>query len=110
MNKHIKMGISMFYKIISWKDVEILMTEHKCILIDVRDKYDYDAGHVHDAVNIDMESVVRYVGEQSRDTYIIIYCERGGRSFRAARYIENKYGDKYMLYVVSGGIKAYKYH
>ena len=35
---------------------------------------------------------------------IILYCDRGGRSFAIAR----KYGDKYDIRVLGGGIHSYR--
>lgn len=100
----------MFYEIISWQDVEVMVAEGECIIIDVRSREDYDRWHVKDAVNVEVDSITDYVRDIYENTKIVLYCERGGRSFRAARLIEQEYNSRYKLYVVSGGIKGYKYH
>ena len=100
----------MYNEIISWQDVEVMVAEGECIIIDVRSREDYDRWHVKDAVNVEVDSITDYVRDIYENTKIVLYCERGGRSFRAARLIEQEYNSRYKLYVVRGGIKGYKYH
>ena len=97
----------MFYEIISWQDVEVMVAEGACLIIDVRSREDYDRWHIKDAVNVEVENIADYVGSMEENSKIILYCERGGRSFRAARLIEQQYNSRYKLYVVRGGIRMY---
>ncbi len=75
------------------------------VLIDVRDKDDYQKGHVPGAINIPMEYIdgdKEYLG---RGRPLIFYCDRGSQSILAAR----KYMQAgYEVVNVVGGFAYYK--
>ena len=57
------------------------MTEH--IFIDVREPYEYEAGHVAGAINIPPFDLMRGADELkdvAKDTPIVLYCHSGSRS------------------------------
>lgn len=98
----------MYYKVISWDEAKELINSEASILIDVRDKEEYDKGHVKGAVYVNLDKVVQFVSTFNKDYIFILYCEKGGRSMLAARSIEKEFGDKYKIYVIRGGISNYK--
>lgn len=52
-------------------------------LIDVRERWEYDTGHLPDAVNIPMSELPQRIGEIPRAAGAVFICRSGGRSLRA---------------------------
>lgn len=50
------------------------------LLIDVRDKIEYDQGHMNGAINIPYMNVLTGIKMYSKDKVIILYCSTGKRS------------------------------
>ncbi len=57
------------------------------VLLDVRERTDYDQGHIPGAVHAELQSV-RFV-PYSQDTPLFIYCYRGKRSAMAAEMLRD---------------------
>lgn len=69
------------------------------ILIDVREKYEWDAGHIDESINIPL-SVISEKSEIdiSKDKNIIMVCQMGGRSQTAAQIFKTRgYNNIYNL-------------
>ncbi len=87
----------------------------KGMLIDLRPRKDYDMSHIPGAVCIPYEELNRRIPElrrwsaQCKQRYghsaLILYCERGNTSLRAARDLYNRGFDVKNVY---GGISSYK--
>ncbi len=56
------------------------------IVIDVRETFEYEAGHVPTAQNIPLSELDSRVDEIKEGSYII--CQSGARSMRACQYLE----------------------
>ncbi|HVH83669.1 MAG TPA: rhodanese-like domain-containing protein, partial [Steroidobacteraceae bacterium] len=52
-------------------------------LIDVREPWEYDTGHLPDAVNIPLGELAQRMGEVPRAGGAVFICRSGGRSLRA---------------------------
>lgn len=75
------------------------------IIIDLRDREEYDYSRIKGAINVPFEDFDMYLNKNNFEgRKIILYCDRGGRSFAIAR----KYGDKYDIRVLGGGMHSYK--
>ncbi len=74
-------------------------------LIDVREPYEYDIVNIG-AELIPLATVVEQAGKISKDQPVIVHCKMGGRSAKAIRELEEKYGFT-NLYNLKGGIIAY---
>ncbi len=74
-------------------------------LIDVREPYEYDIVNIG-AELIPLASVAEQAGKISKDQPVIVHCKMGGRSAKAIRELEEKYGFS-NLYNLKGGIIAY---
>lgn len=75
------------YTIIDQETAKEMMTrDDGHIILDVRRKDEYDAGHIPDAILIPNESIGSEKPEQLPDTeqIILIYCRSGNRSKQAA--------------------------
>lgn len=75
--------------------------EEDCILIDVREPYRYQEGHLPGAVNYPYGMVKE--GEQ-KGKKMIVYCDFGGQSMMAARHLAKK---GYKVYNIVGGVFYY---
>jgi rhodanese-related sulfurtransferase len=55
------------------------------LLLDVRTPAEYAAGHVDGAVNIPVQVLGQRLGDVgAKDRPVVVYCQSGGRSARAA--------------------------
>jgi rhodanese-related sulfurtransferase len=61
------------------------------ILVDVRTPEEYAAGHLEEALNVNLfrEDFVRVADTLPKDKTIYLYCQKGGRSARAARILDS---------------------
>ncbi|WP_345276438.1 rhodanese-like domain-containing protein [Litoribaculum gwangyangense] len=59
--------------------------------VDVRTENEYQAGHIDDAVNIDISNETNFknkIQELDKNKPIYIYCHSGGRSNKASKIME----------------------
>ena len=80
----------MLFKIISPEDLNKYTTQDNALLIDLRDKDDYEKGHIPGAIWADWESLDHNIDKILADTFhviewIIVYCDHGNISMIAAR-------------------------
>ena len=72
------------------------------LLVDLRDKEDYQAGHLPGAVNLSLPGLT---GETDRNRPILLYCYCGIRSLKAAIMLKKAgYTNVHSL----GGINKYR--
>lgn len=79
------------------------------LIIDVREKKDYDAGHMKGAINIpDGEPVDNYkeVLEANKDKTIVTHCYSGNRSAKLAQTLSER---GYKVYNLLDGTKEHSY-
>lgn len=74
------------------------------VILDVREDYEWEAGHVDGAIHIPLEQLPQRLGELDPDTDLNIICRTGGRSFRATTWL-NQNG--YSAFNVVGGMGAW---
>jgi rhodanese-related sulfurtransferase len=60
------------------------------ILLDVRQEGEWDAGHAPMASLIPLSEIPDHLDELPRDRLIICACRSGGRSFRAATFLQER--------------------
>ena len=85
-----------------------LAKDPKCVVLDVRTRKEYDAGHLRGATNIDVTQpdFQQKVAALDKKTPYLIHCASGVRSRRACQALERK-GFAH-LYNLEGGIKAWE--
>ena len=59
----------------------------RAVVVDVREPAEYDRGHVPGAVNIPQAELAARLGELPRDKRVLVICQGGARSFRAAQFL-----------------------
>lgn len=74
-------------------------------LIDVREPHEYDIVNIG-AELIPLATVSAHADKISRDQKVVVHCKVGGRSIKAIRELEEKFGFD-NLYNLKGGILAY---
>ncbi len=73
-------------------------------ILDVREDYEWEAGHIDGAVHIPLDQLPARLGELDPDADLHVVCRGGGRSQRAAEWLE---GNGYTAINVSGGMGAW---
>ncbi len=91
-----------FYTIHPREVQEILEQKH-AIIIDIRERADYQEYHLKRALNIPYEDKDNWVRNFRGRRTLILYCEHGSTSVLAARKL-SKAGIE--VYTVVGGVKA----
>lgn len=77
----------------------------KSFLLDVREPYEYEAGHIPNAVNIPLNQLRSRLNELPKDKEIIVNCQVGLRSYIGVRILlQNGFNSVRNL---SGGYKTY---
>ena len=80
------------------------LIEGGATLIDVRREYEFAAGHLEGARNIEMNELTAHADEIDRDRPVIFYCRSGNRSSMAADAFQQAGYDAHTL---AGGIAAW---
>ncbi|MGK7929591.1 MAG: rhodanese-like domain-containing protein [Spirulina sp.] len=83
------------------------------IFIDVRTPREYQRDRIKNSILVPINAIeegsgadkVREIAAQNPDSTLVLYCQRGPRSYRAYRHLE-KTGAKFV--VLSGGISAWR--
>jgi len=57
-------------------------------LLDVRTPGEYAGGHIDGALNIPVQQLGNRVAEVPKDQPVVVYCQSGGRSARAAALLK----------------------
>ncbi|MHB8246682.1 MAG: rhodanese-like domain-containing protein [Acidimicrobiales bacterium] len=74
------------------------------LLLDVREKGEWDSGHIAGAVHIPLGQLGRRAGELSADAKVIAVCQSGMRSSKAAEHLARAGHDVTNL---AGGMNAW---
>lgn len=99
------MAINQKNKLINIKEIEIEKIENlvknDSFLLDVREDYEFEAGHVKGAVNIPLRNLISHLNLIPKDKDVYVYCRSGHRSLDAVGFL-NDLGIK-NAYNVKGG-------
>jgi rhodanese-related sulfurtransferase len=71
---------------VSCDELETAIAENAFVL-DVREDWEFEAGHAPTAHHIPLNSVPERLEELPKEQQIFIICKSGGRSMRAADYL-----------------------
>jgi len=73
---------------ISAAELEVrLAAAERPLLVDVREGWEWDSGHIDGAVHVPLHRLPDRLGELNREAAIVVYCHLGHRSWRAAAYL-----------------------
>lgn len=90
---------------ISIKNILKEALNYEAILVDVRSRDNFAKGHIPMAINIPLELIQEGHYSLPRGKVLIVYCENGGGSTRAARIFADK---GYKVINTIGGLREYK--
>jgi phage shock protein E len=81
-----------------------MISAYKIQLIDVRTSYEYAAGHIDDAINVDVSDPYfrSNIEKLPRDQYYIVYCTSGVRSAAASKIMLES-GFLHIYNIIDGG-------
>ena len=82
---------NMNYTLINFETAKHMIENNEVILIDVRDKKEYESMHIINAINISVDDTVNGSVKFPKDSKIIVYCTSGARSKKAIMLL-NKQG------------------
>ena len=94
----------MSFDTIKTNDIIKYVGKANVLIIDVREREEYDAGHIPTAVSIPYEELEKQKKNLSRSNLLIFYCDRGNISLLAARDLMK---DGYNIKSLYGGLHAY---
>ena len=73
-------------------------------IIDVRERYERDAGHIEGSTHIELAQIAASAAEIDRDRPVVFYCRVGARSLMAASAFR---ASGYEAYSLAGGLLAW---
>ncbi len=86
------------------------LVENDNFIVDVREKYEYDEGHIKGALNIPLSEFRQRINEIPRDKNVYLHCRTGQRSYNAVLILQNLGYDN--VYNITGsflGLSFYEY-
>lgn len=94
----------MSFDTIRTNDIMKYIAKNNVLIIDLREREEYQTGHIPSAVNIPYEELEERKYSLQRNKLLIFYCDRGNISLLAARDLMK---DGYNIKSLYGGIRAY---
>ena len=91
-------------KNISITALENLLAAGGVNLVDVRESDEFAAGHVPGAVNVPLSELENRLAELDKETSYHLICQMGGRSLRAAAFLD---GMGYDVTSINSGTEAW---
>lgn len=100
----------MRFRMIAPDEIEPYIQDKHSLIIDLRERAEYDRRHIQSAVNIPYRSWRQYEEEKEflkmlEKKKVLLYCERGPTSFAVAKELAEK---GIFVSVLVGGIKSYR--
>ena len=94
----------MSFDTIPSKDVGKYIGENKVLLIDLRNVESFKKNHIYNAINIPYSRIEKGDFSLPKEYLLVLYCERGGKSFSAARILDSM---GFSAIAVAGGMQMY---
>lgn len=95
----------MSFESISAKDIDRYIGRNNVQIVDLRETYEYNMGHIPYAINIPFEDFEYMKYQLPKNATIILYCQRGNVSLFLARDLSK---EGYNVKSIYGGINAYR--
>jgi rhodanese-related sulfurtransferase len=85
-------------------NVSVTELRDGAVVLDVREDYEWEAGHIAGALHIPLEQLPARLEELDPDVDVNVICRTGGRSFRATTWLTE---NGYSAFNVIGGMGAW---
>jgi rhodanese-related sulfurtransferase len=83
----------------------ITLAAGSSVLLDVREGWEWDAGHAPTAIHIPLGELEARIAELPRDKTVLVVCHSGARSLRAAGALQH---EGFTVVNVVGGMMAWE--
>ena len=71
------------------KNIKEILKKEDAVIVDVRNNWEYDEGHVNNAVNIPLNEIPARIDEfRTLNAPVILYCRSGNRSGAAVHILK----------------------
>ncbi len=87
------------------KAAEMMQTREDVLLVDVRERWEWDACHIDGALHLPLGQVATQWGQLPSECTLLVLCHHGVRSYAAAVMLEQNGFDS--VFNVRGGIEAW---
>ncbi|MGM3172773.1 rhodanese-like domain-containing protein [Dickeya lacustris] len=79
----------MFQRMLAWWRASTLTLPAHCVIVDVREPDEYQAGHVDGALNIPLATVTAQAAQlRALNRPVVVYCRSGMRAGSAKQMLE----------------------
>ena len=97
------------YKNVGVEEFDKLRADKKAVVLDVRTKKEFDAGHLPGAVNLDFNGpdFAKKAAELEKSKTYLVHCASGGRSAKASDLMSGKLQLPH-VFNLEGGFKAWE--
>lgn len=85
----------------------LALVEDGAFVVDVRETWEYQGGHIPKAVNIPLSTLPTRLFELPKDRIILLVCNSGNRSGMAAEFLVNQGFDSEKVVNLEGGTHAW---
>jgi rhodanese-related sulfurtransferase len=89
---------------IKMKALESALKEGKAKVIDCREVYEFEEGHIPGSINMPTSNFLSHLHLIQKETHYYVVCLTGARSSMVARYLDNQ---GYQVTDVEGGMIMY---
>lgn len=93
------------FKNVKMNEFEQALKNGDANVLDVRELYEYEEGHVPGSINVPTSEFLKYMHLIDKDKHYYIICLTGSRSLMVARYLDQQ---GYQVSNVLGGIIVYR--
>ncbi len=93
-------------------DLIEMINDNNCVIIDVREKFEYDSGHIKNSILIPMYDIFNDTDlvKKYSDKNIVLVCSSGYRSYYTGKFLEeNGLKNIYNLYNGVYGWEMYEH-
>ena len=90
---------------VKMNDFEKALNQGNINILDVREEYEYEEGHVPGSINVPTSEFLKHMHLIDKDKHYYIICLTGSRSQMVARYLDQQ---GYQVSNVLGGMVVYR--
>ncbi len=88
------------------EQVNAIRNHPDVVLIDVREQWEYDAGHIPNVKLIPLGELPQRINEIPKDKFVVMTCRSGNRSNQATQFLRKRGFDN--VHNMEGGILAWE--
>lgn len=98
--------VLMRFQTISHQQAEAMLSDNQTLILDVRDRATFDAGHIPHAEHVTVDALDELCAKTAHDRVILIYCHHGITSQSVAQHLVD-YGFT-NVYSLVGGFEIWR--